>query len=199
MKSIAKIKAEHVKKAMNEAAGSAKKGLREKIHSNKKHIEEALDINAQLATATKDKLERHKIEDPLADSLAKKFNESIDLAEDTLDSLTRSVSTQMEMNLGFNTKLVESINYTKSGSPENLLDLIQEHFEALHQSSLNNVQAILELYNKHTDLAVNFNLQFEKEFAAKIDSLFQRHPTGLIDISEWAAEWWKRADKQQNF
>jgi hypothetical protein len=73
-----------------------------------------------------------------------------------------------------------------------MLELIHENFEASHQLTVRNTKEILDFYNKHTNLAVNFNQKFGDSINAQIESLFNIQSKGLNKFTGWASEWWKQ-------
>jgi hypothetical protein len=131
------------------------------------------------------------MEDTISAPLNGTFKKSVELAEDALDSIINSYTRQMELNVDFNTKLADAIKEAKSEYPEKILNLIHENFEASRQLTISNTKEILEFYNKHTNLAVNFNQKFGSTINAQIESLFKIQSAGLDRFTSWASEWWK--------
>ena len=101
----------------------------------------------------------------------------------------------MELNVDFNTKLVDAVKESGNKNPEKLLELIHQNFEASRQLTINNTKEILDFYNKHTNLAVNFNQKFGDSINAQIEALFNIQNKGLNKFTNWASEWWKQEDK----
>ena len=54
----------------------------------------------------------------------------------------------------------------------------------------------MEFYNKHTNLAVNFNQKFGENVTAQIESLFKIQSVGLDMFTSWASEWWKQTEME---
>ena len=100
------------------------------------------------------------------------------------------------MNVDFNTKLVDAIKESNSDNPEKVLTLIHENFEASRQLTINNTKEILDFYNRHTNLALNFNQKFGDNIKVQIDSLFAIQNKGLNRFTDWASDWWKQNEKQ---
>jgi hypothetical protein len=61
--------------------------------------------------------------------------------------------------------------------------------------TVNNTKEILEFYNKHTNLAVNFNQKFGENINTQLESMFKIQSAGLNKFTDWASEWWKEAEK----
>ena len=196
MNSSLNEKSEKIKNSIKGTAEKSKETIREIIASNTKYIDEALDSNKKIVDSIKEKLNQQEIEDSVTDTMKNTFGKSVELAEDALDSIINSYTRQMELNVDFNTKLVDAIKESSSAQPEKLLELIHENFEASHQLTINNTKEILDFYNKHTNLAVNFNQKFGDSINTQIESLFNIQSKGLSKFTNWASEWWKQEDKK---
>ncbi len=187
-------KSEKIKNSIKGTAEKSKETIREIITSNTKYIGDALDSNKKIVDSIKEKLNQQEIEDSVTDTLKTTFGKSVELAEDALDSIINSYTRQMEMNVDFNTKLVDAIKESKIDHPEKVLQLIHENFEASHQLQIRNTKEILDFYNKHTNLAVNFNQKFGESINTQIESLFSLQNKGLNKFTSWASEWWKQEE-----
>jgi len=184
-------KAEKIKNSIKGTAEKSKETIREIIDSNTKYIGDALDSNKKIVDSIKEKLNQREMEDSVTDNLKSTFSKSVELAEDALDSIINSYIRQMEMNIDFNTKLVDAIKESGNENPEKVLKLIHENFESAHELTIRNTKEILDFYNKHTNLAVNFNQKFGESINAQIESLFSIQSKGLNKFTTWASEWWK--------
>ena len=189
-------RAEKMKVSIKDTAEKSKETIREIIGANTKFINDALDYNKKVVDAVKLKLNQQDIEDTLTDSLKSTFRKSVELAEDALDSIINSYSRQMEMNVDFNTKLIDIVKDTNSSTPEKLLNLIKENFEASRKLSVKNTQEIVDAYNKHTNLAVNFNQKIGENINTHIEYLFSLQSKGMNRFSELASEWWKQTEQK---
>ena len=154
-----------------------------------------MDSNKKIVDSIKEKLNQKEIEDSVTDTLKGTFGKSVELAEDALDSIINSYTRQMELNIDFNTKLVDAVKESGGNHSEKLLELIHENFETAHQLVISNTKEILDFYNKHTNLAVNFNQKFGDCINEQVESLFNIQSKGLNKFTEWASEWWKQDGK----
>ena len=188
-------KAEKIKNTIKDTAERSKDAIRELIELNTKHIDSALDSNKKVVDSIKAKFNQKEIEDTVTDTLKTTFKKSVELAEGALDSIINSYSRQMEMNVDFNTKLADAIKEPGIETPEKILKLIHENFEAARQLTLCNTKEILEFYNKHTNLAVNFNLKFGENINDQIESLFKIRSRSLNNYTDWASDWWNHNEK----
>ena len=190
-------KAEEIKDTIKGTTEKSKETIREIISSSSKFIGEALDTNQKFVDSVKDKLNLQNMEDTITNDLKNTFGKSVELAEDTIDIIMNSYSKQMEMNVDINSKLVDAIKDTNGYSPENVLNLIKNNFEASREMYINNTKEILAAYNKHTNLAVNFNKKFGESINTQIESIFDLQTRGFHKFSELTSEWWKQTEKSE--
>lgn len=190
-------KSEKIKNSIKGTAEKSKETIREIIDSNNKYIGAALDSNKKIVDSIKNQLNQKDMDDTLTDTLKQTFRKSVELAEDALDSIINSYTRQMELNVDFNTKLVDAIKESDNKNPEKVLNLIHENYEASRQLTIKNTKEILDFYNKHTNLAVNFNEKFGENISAQIDLLFKIQSKGLNKFTDWASDWWKENEKER--
>jgi len=191
MNSTLNTKAEDIKNNIKGTAEKSKETIREIIASNSKYIDNALDSNKKIVESIKKKLDQQEIEDSVTDTIKTSFGKSVKLSENALDSIINSYTRQMEMNVDFNTKLVDAIKGTDSKHPEKVMELIYDNFEASRKLTIESTKEILDFYNKHTNLAMDFNQKFGESIASQIESLSRLQNKSMSKFSNWASEWWK--------
>lgn len=189
-------KSEKIKNSIKGTAEKSKETIREIIDSNNKYISVALDSNKKIVDSIKEQLNQKDIDDSVTDTLKHTFGKSVELAEDALDSIINSYTRQMEFNVDFNTKLVDAIKESDNKNHEKVLNLIHENYEASRQLTIKNTKEILNFYNKHTNLAVNFNEKFGENIRTQIELLFKIQSKGFNKFTEWASDWWKENEKE---
>lgn len=192
MKTELNEKAEKIKNIMKGSAEKSKETIREFIDVNTKSLDAALDSNKKMYDQIKEKLNQQEIDDSVTHTMRQTFGKSIELAEDTLDSIINSYTRQMELNVDFNTKLVDAIKESNTENPDKVLNLIHENFEASYQLTISNTKEIIDFYNKHTNLALNFNEKFGDNIKSQLESLFAVQNKGLNKFTDWASDWWKQ-------
>ncbi len=195
MSTIIIEKSELIKKSIKDTSEKSKETIREIIESNSKYIDSALDSNKQIVDSIKKKLEQRDIKDSVTDSLKQTFKKSVELTEDAIDSIINAYSNQVELNVDFNTKLIDVIKETKGQNPEKVLDFIYENFEVSRQLTIKNTKEILYYYNQQTNLAVNFNKKIEENINNQVEILADIQSKGLNKFTEWASDWWKENEK----
>ena len=156
-------------------------------------MDAVLDSNKKVFDSIKEKLNQNAIiDDTVADNLKQTFGKSIKLAEDAMDNIINSYTRQMELNVDFNTKLVDAVKESNTENPEKILALIHENAKASQELSMKNTKEILDFYNKHTNLTLNFNEKFGESVKTQIESMYAMQNKGLNRFTDWAAEWWKQ-------
>ncbi|MEO7087527.1 MAG: hypothetical protein ABIZ51_01895 [Bacteroidia bacterium] len=196
MKTTLNEKAEKIKKTINGTAEKSKETIREFIDTNNKHIGAALDTNFKMVDSIKKSFGQKSMDDSVTETLKNTFGKSVELAEDALDSIINSYTRQMEQNVDFNTKLIDTIKEHKSGTPEKVLELIHENFEASRKLTTENTKEILDFYNKHTNLALNFNKKFAENITAQIEAISNVQNDSQNKFTSWASHWWKENEKK---
>jgi uncharacterized protein YjbJ (UPF0337 family) len=184
-------KAEKIKNNINGYAGKSKEAIREIIGQTMKQMETAIDTNSTMFRETNEKLNLHGVDKSTIGSIKDAFAKSTELAEDTFDAVINCYTRQMENTVDYNSKLVELVKEGQPGNADKFLDLIHENFEATKEMTLNNTKEILNFYNKHTNLALNFNKTFGDNINKQVDALFQIQSKGLDNFTRWASDWWK--------
>jgi hypothetical protein len=185
-----------MKKAMNGTAEKSKETIRGFIETNNKHLGAALDSNVKMVNTIKENLNQKSIDDSVTESLKSSFGKSVELAEDALDSIINSYTRQMEHNVDFTTKLVDAIKEPKNATPEKFLELINENFEASRKLTTENTKEILDFYNKHANLALNFNKKFTENINAQIETIAKVQTDGMNKFTSWTSLWWKENEKK---
>lgn len=193
-------KSENIKNNIKQTAEKSKETIREIIGSNTKFIDSALDTNKKVVDSIKKKLNQQDIDDTITATVKDTFFKSVELSEGAIDAIINSYQKQLEWNIDLNTKLIDAFsqNYTKN--PETVLNLIYENFEKSRQLSINNTKELIDFYNKHTNLAVNFNKKFAENVSTQVEALTRIQSQGLGKFTEWVAtDWWKETEKETKY
>lgn len=172
MDKILKNKSEKIKNSIKDTAEKSKETIREIIDSNTQFISTSIDSNKKMFDSISGKVKQEVIADSVTGTVKQTFGKSIEFAEDALDKIIDACIRQMELNVDFNTKLVDAVKESQSKNPEKMLQLIRENYIASRQLTVKNTKEILDIYNKHTDFAMNFNQKFGENIYAQIESLF---------------------------
>jgi hypothetical protein len=200
MKTTLNEKAEKIKSSINGTAEKSKEAIRDIISSNSKHIGAALDSNSKFIDTIRQKLDQQEIEidNTIIDTWKRTFGKSIELSEDAIDSIINAYTRQVEFSIDFNTKLIDAIKASSNQGSETVLQFIQESFETSRQLITNSLNEIIDSYNKHTNLALNFNQKFGEVLNVQLESLSKIQENNVKLFSNWTSEWWKTGrDKKE--
>jgi hypothetical protein len=156
----------------------------------------ALDINKKAVDSIKKNLTQKEIDDSITYTVKETFGKSVELAEDSIDSVINAYVKQVEWSVALNAKLIDSFKENYGSNPEKVLNLIYENFETSRQVTIKNTLEIIEYYNKHTNLAVNFNKKFADTIANQVEVLSHIQSKGLDKYKEWVSDWWKDVEKE---
>jgi hypothetical protein len=192
-------KSEKIKNSIKETAEKSKETIREIIGNNSKYIDSALDTNKKVVESIKKKLNQEDVEDSITSNVKDTFLKSVELSENAIDAIVNTYVKQVEWNIDLNTKLIDALNENYGKNPEKVLNLIYENFEASRQLTISNTKEIIDFYNKHTNLAVNFNKKFAENVATQVEVLSRIQAQGLNKFNEWATDWWKENEKETRY
>ena len=156
-----------------------------------------LDTNTEVFKTIKEKLDLHEVNEEVSDTVKHTFVQSLELAEDTLDGIINSYTRQMELTVDFNTKLVEAVKESNVDNADRFLELIHENMEASQKLTSENTKEILDFYNKHTNLALNFNKKFADNVNSQVEAMFEIQKKSLQRFTGWASEWWKQPGEKE--
>jgi hypothetical protein len=190
-------KAEKIKKNIIGFAEKSKETIRELIGSSSKQMENAMNSNAKIVDSIKKHLDIQEVDGKVADTVKHTFVKSLELAEDTFDAIINSYTRQMEHTVDFNTQLVEAVKESNPKNADKFLKLIHENFENSQNLNSKNTKEILEFYNKHANLALNFNKTFSDNVNAQVEAMSQIQSKGFDRFTHWASDWWKQSSGEK--
>jgi hypothetical protein len=199
MKNSVSEKAEKIKNIIGDTALKSKEAVQEIINLNTKYLGQALDSNKQIVDGIRQQFHVKEQTTPIFESLNKAFGKSIELSEETIDSIIEGYNKQIQMYVDYNTRLIDTIKETATLSSNNkeiekILKVIHDNFEACVQSMNGSMKTIIESYNKHTNLALNFNKKFGDNVTAQLEMYNELQNNSMQVFNTWATEWWKHND-----
>jgi hypothetical protein len=199
MKSSVTEKTEKIKTIIGDTALKSKEAVQEIININNKILREALDSNKVMVQEIRQQFHLDGKNTPSLDSFNKAFGKAVELSEETIDTIIDGYNKQIKMYVDYNTKLIDTMKESSAFSGNNkemdrFLKLIQENFESSVSTMNSNMKAVIESYNKHTNLALNFRQKFGDSVTAQIGMYNDLQKNSMEMINSWASEWWKHAD-----
>jgi hypothetical protein len=199
MKNSVLEKAENIKTIIGDTALKSKEAVQELISLNSKYLGQALDSNKVIVEGIRQQFQFKEQSTPIVENMNKTFGKSVELSEETIDTIMDSYTTQIQMHIDYSTKLIDTIKESFSfssnnGEVEKILKVIQDNFEASVHSMNTSMKSIIESYNKHTNLALNFNKKFGDNVTLQLEMYQELQNNSLNMFSSWATEWWKQND-----
>lgn len=191
------LTSETIKNSIKQTAEKSKETIREIINNNSKLIDSAIENNKAALDSIRKNIQQQNVEDSISYPVKDTFAKSVELAENSIDAIINVYLKQVEWNIKLNTELIDSLNENFGTAPEKTLKLIFENFEATHQQTVNNTKSLIEFYNKHTNLAVNFNKKFADNIFSQVETLKRFQYDSYNKLSEWTSEWWKETVKAE--
>jgi hypothetical protein len=188
--------AEKIKSGIKATSEKSKETIREIINSNSKYLHAALDSNKKVIDSVREKLNQEKLDDTVTGAIKNAFQKSIELSEDALDSIINSYTRQMEFAIDSNSKLLDKVKELNISKPDQLLNTIRENFEASRELNVKNTKEMVDFYNKHTNLALNFNQKFGEGINLQVATMAKLQQDGYKKFTEWASDWWKNSVKE---
>jgi hypothetical protein len=190
--------AEKIKDIILDTAEKSKETIHKIIEANSTHIGAALDSHKKIVESIKNQLEEQEIESGsmFIQSLKKMFGKSIEISEDLIDSVINAYSKQVEFNIDYNTKLIDSIKNSGGDSSEKLLQLVRENFDSGIEVVINNTNTIIDSYNKHANLALNFNKKIAENLSIQMENVYKIQGHNLKLSEGWASDWWNSELKE---
>ena len=194
MKTMLYEPAPKIKSRINSILEESKERIRKIVDSNTKLSKAALDTNKKIVDSIKEKFQEQEIEADILfiNSLRKNFPEFIEFSEDGIDGIIDAYFKQIQFNVNYNSKLVDAIKESGNNNTETLLQMIQENFEVACKVTTDTTSTIIESYNKHIDLALDFNKKMGENLCAGIEN-FKEFQAGY----NLPADWWEIVQEQE--
>jgi hypothetical protein len=199
MKNSVLEKTEKIKTIIDDSALKSKEAVKEIISMNNKYLGQALDSNKKIVDEIKQQFQLKDHGAAFFETLNKAFGKSVELSEETIDGIVEAYNKQVELYVDYNTKLVDAIKETAGYSmnlyeAEKLLKLIHDSFEESLSSMSRSLKVLIDSYNKHTNLALNFNQKFGENVNAQMQLFRELQQNNASFFSSWATEWWKQSE-----
>ena len=130
-------------------------------------------------------------EEVAANSLKNIFSKSIELSENTLDSIISTYYQQMEVTVDFNSNVENAVRELNPDNADKLLKVIRHYFDKSWKTTVDNTKKVMESYSVHTNLASKISEKFETIMELQAKNINQLQSTELHP-NEWSSEWWKQ-------
>src|ERR1035437_2659650 len=184
-------KAETRRAAIDNTSRSYKEAVHAIVESNTGYLKVALDSNKHIIDSIQEKFNNKDIDESVIDGVKKALGNSVEMAEDTIDTVIDAYNKQVETTLQFNSKLIEMVKDLDLKYPEaneKLLNAIQENLESSIKSSTEKIKKIVDAYNRNTNFALNFNKTFGQSFNSQIEAIQKLQNNNINVLTHWASE-----------
>lgn len=187
--------AENLKTVIDKTSKSYKEAVHAIVQSNSGYLKIAMDSNKNIIDSMEEQFQIKNIDHAVIDDVKNAMSNSMEMSEETIDTVIDSYNKQVESAIDFNSKLAEMINDMEVKYPsesEKLMKLIQANFESFIKLSTEGMNKIVDSYNRHTNLALNFNKTFGKSINSQMDAIQQVQTRNMDSITRMASEWVKK-------
>lgn len=186
---------EGLKSKLDDASEEAKENIRATINACTEQYNRAIEANKEYVKELREQMKDSHMDTSHLDEISGTFANSLQLSEEVIDTIIDSHLHRVNQIVDFNKKNAEQLHQdyaTDKFNYEKFIALQQKNFEQSIELSTRDMKKIVEVYNKHINLSVNFNKRFSKNINTQIDTLMQFHSRGLQAYNNWVANWWEK-------
>ncbi|HWY98731.1 MAG TPA: hypothetical protein VNY36_06580 [Bacteroidia bacterium] len=203
MKNTINKQAETLKKSIDSVSQSSKESIKTLIESNSKQFDSALETNKKTFDSISKMLYEKEMDPSIVSAFKSTFGKGIKMSEDVIDSIIDSHTTRIDLTIDFTTKFMELVKNedlnTKEGV-DKLVELVKENFDKSSELSMGNMEKIVNIYNDHLNLALNFNKKFGENINSQITSMFKLQKKNIDSFfaMDMVTEWWKNVSEEKS-
>lgn len=192
---------EKIKENIYAVSKQSKETIRGIINASSSQVENALDVNKKfMQSIEKQYLSHEFIGNNLAGDLNKTFSDSVELSEESIDTIIDMQSAQLQSAIEMNLKLVNTIkdiDFNNREDRDALVKIIEKSFDESSKQLIENTKKMTDLYNKHINLALNFNEKFSRDIDKRLQSINVFQTKNMDMFTDWANHWWKSSTKEE--
>src|ERR1035437_1569150 len=183
------------KKDLDGATKNAKDNIRSVITSCTSNYEKAIEANKKYVADLREHLKGQHIDSTVFDEITNTFVSSLDVSDDVIDTIieshlrrTNRIAETHRKNLEALSKsyATDKINY------EDFLKLFETNFKQSIEHSTEDMKKMVDVYNKHLNLSVNFNKSFSKNINTQLDAIIKLQNRNLQGYTDWTFDWWNK-------
>jgi hypothetical protein len=191
-------KTEKVKPIANDWALKPKEAIKELVNLNYQVLEHTLATGKKMVEEVKQTIPLKENTDTFLDIYDVSLDKSIKLTEETATGMVDAYKKRMELYDNFNTKLMDSVKEIATAmSPldmEKVLKLIKDNFDLSKNVMNEGMKSVIETYNKHMGVALNFNQKFSDTIIAQFKMFKEMNEKSVSFYNNLTTEWWKEHD-----
>ncbi len=186
---------EALKEQLDGATKNAKENIRSIITSCTGSYEKAIEANKKYVAELREQLKGQHIDTAIFDEITNMFVSSLDVSDDVIDTIIDSHMRRTNRIAEYHKKTLEALSKayaTDKMNYEDFLKLFEKNFEQSMEHSTQDMKKIVDVYNRHLNLTVNFNKKFSKNINSQLDTMVKFQTKGLEAYNNWVANWWEK-------
>ncbi|MEK6615271.1 MAG: hypothetical protein AABZ32_04045 [Bacteroidota bacterium] len=186
---------EGLKSKLDEASKEAKENIRSTITACTEQYNRAIEANKEYVKELREQMKDAKMDTSHLDEISNTFANSLQMSEEVIDTIIDSHLHRVSQIVDFNKKSAEQLHQGYSSDKfnyEKFVALQQKSFSESIELSTRDMKKIVEVYNKHINLSVNFSKRFSTNINSQIDALVKFQSKGLQAYSNWVANRWEK-------
>jgi hypothetical protein len=195
MREVLNNYAEKLKRNIESISKESKESIRAIIENNSMQVNEGLRNNKELIDFLKDNLSVKELTPAIINNINRTFVSSIEMSEEVIDKIIDAHTRQIDLTIEFNTSLIDIIKeegFADKEQADKLLKLAEQNFISSIQLSNGNMKDIIFAYNKHINVALNFNKKLVEDINAQIDGLLKLQNKNLNSFYNLISDWVKQ-------
>src|ERR1035437_502995 len=186
---------EALKGQLDGATKNAKENIRTIIASCTGSYEKAIEANKKYVDNLREQLKGQHIDTAFFDEITNAFASSLEVSDEVIDTIIDSHMRRTNRIVEYHRKNLEVLSKAYSTDKmnyEDFLKLFQKNFEESIEHSTLDMKKIVDVYNQHLNLTVNFNKSFAKNINSQVDTMVKLQSKGLEAYNNWVSNWWQK-------
>jgi hypothetical protein len=199
MKTETAEKTKKINTLIADSAAKSRETVQDILNINNQFLDQAIHSNKVLVDNIRNQFPDKGLNAPVFENIHKAFGKSVELSEETIDQILDVYNKQLKRYVDYTSELVNTLQENfldgkNKAAGEKMLKLIQENLEQSLESLDTQVKSLLDSYNKHANLAINFNKKFGENIQAQLELCQEIHSKSMGAFTNWATEWWKYSE-----
>lgn len=199
MKKTINNHAEKLKQNVDAVSKKSKETIHGIIGNTSKQFETALDTNKKfMESMEKQIFNKDFLDTSIISETKKTFSNSVELSEEAIDTIIDIHNGQLQSVIDINMKLVDTIknlDFKDKEDGKELIEAIEKNFEESSHLTIENTKKLMEVYNKHVNLALNFNEKFSKNINNQLQAMSKFQNKNKETFNDWTTNWWKNVEE----
>jgi hypothetical protein len=195
MREVLNNYAEKLKRNIEDISKESKESIRNIIENNSRQVKEGLRNNHELIDFLKENVSVKELTPAIINNINRTFVSSIEMSEEVIDKIIDAHTRQIDLTIEFNASLIQIIKeegFADKIQADKLLKLAEQNFISSIKLSNTNMKDIIYSYNKHINVALNFNKKLVEDINAQIDGLLKLQNKNMNSFYNLVSDWIKQ-------